>query len=205
MRRNGRAVKSGNSAVPELMKAERGVLYELQRQPGGGIALLPYSWFRMCLRADKRDRPEFPTAERTLTRCLTRLVKWKVVERIGTPDRAAWYVLPKVWEAMTETAKMEVRSYPMNARGSKATLSILVPGPAGISPELARKVWIPFEDTTHPGTTKYRGPAFTNIREPRTGTLVHTTTPVADAGIRLVSFVFSLEPTGRSVQFEHVA
>jgi hypothetical protein len=198
MRRDGQAVNQSN-----LTSGERAILNQLRSQPGGGVGLLSYAWFKFCvLHPDLESRPGFPASERVLTRDLGRLVKWKVLVHVVAPDHGAWYCLPEVWEAMTPQAQLEVRSHPMNARGSKTMFSLLLPGPAGIAPLFRDKIWAPFSAG---GSIKYRGTPFKDVRDPETGTLHPYGFPVADPGIRLYSFAFTTSAPGRPVRFEHVA
>jgi hypothetical protein len=196
MRRDGQAVNLSN-----LTPGETAILDLIRSQPGGGVGLLSRAWFGFCVRhRDEEARPGFPTSERVVSRDLGRLVKWKILTRVVAPDHGAWYCLPEVWEAMTPLAQTEVRSYSMMARGSKNLISLLVPGPAGIGPPYRDRIWAVF---TVNGQTRYRGVPFKNIRHPETGTLHPFAFPVADPGIRLFSFAFTTEFTGRPLRFKY--
>jgi hypothetical protein len=198
MRHDGQAVNLSN-----LTPGERAILELLTSQPGGGVGLLSRAWFQFCVRnPDPKERPNFPTTERVLSRDLARLVKWRLFVRVVAPDHGAWYCLPEVWAAMTPHAKLEVRSFPMNARGGKTMISLLLPGPAGISPTLRDKIWAAFQEGD---SLKYRGTPFKDVRDPETGTVHPYLTPIADPGIRLYALQFTTELTGRPIRFEHVA
>jgi hypothetical protein len=198
MRRDGQAVNESN-----LTPGERAILDLLRSQPGGGVGLLSRAWLQFCVKhSDKIARPNFPASERVLSRDLARLVKWKVLARIAAQDHGAWYCLTPVWEEMTPQARLEVHSYPMNARGSKTTFSILIPGPDGIAAPFRDRIWAAFNSGR---SVRYRGVPFKDIRNPETGTTHPFAFPVADPGIRLYSFQFTTELPRRPMRLEHVA
>ena len=70
-------------------RAERLVLEEFQRQ-GRGQTWLTRPMLKHCLY--RRDSP-YPFSERTLYNVLTRLERWRIVERFPTSDHGEYYVL----------------------------------------------------------------------------------------------------------------
>lgn len=191
MRRDGPAMNPGN-----LTKIERAVRFEIERQLGG-MALVPYSWFRMCVLNDpdtrQKLRPEFPSSERSLNRALTHLQKLGLVRRIGSGDRGAWYVLAEVWDQLSEEVQNEIRLSNFVCRGDKETISLLELGPAALPDPLCARAWVKVPHDVSLGVGGFQRPQSRNLS---IGPLRGTLTPElfrqrVSADAMLVNLVFS--------------
>ncbi len=127
--------------LESLTRAERAVLYEIERQ-WSGCAFVSYAWLRMCTEPDARaTRPDYPSNDRTLNRAVTQLEKRGFIHRIRTQDRGTYHGLVETWNRLSAEIQSDVTLRTRLARGSKTDVTILVLGPAALPEDLKKKVW----------------------------------------------------------------
>lgn len=187
-------IPTSTFSVAALNMAENAVLEELRSQ-FGGLAFLSRAWLVRLLKPEEAARRPvgYPHDGRTLDQYLRKLESLKEIVRIRAQDGGAFYALRKTWDAVIPVAQDALRRTPTTARGSPTQIPILLPGPAGLTPEARDRVWVPVQSPNVPGNVLYTWGPIRSLRHHAKGVLAPETHVSVSPDVKWVGLVLSTE------------
>jgi hypothetical protein len=196
-------IRSSTSSIAALNMAENAVLEELRRQ-SAGLTFLSRAWLVCVFREGVNPPVGYPKDPRTLDQYLRKLEAYGEIHHLRAYDGGAYYSLKDTWDAVLPAALDGLRRSSLEGRGSPKTISILLPGPAALKPEVRPRLWTSIHSTDTAGPSLvYQSFPIHNLRDPVTGVLVPRTHLRVGEGVNWAVLVISSErPRGGKVRIE---